>query len=133
VFASRGWQRLALALNVIGGGILFFAFQATSSNLRLITTPDGYTAICVDKRTLIATGPQGGLLMGMSTCPDWEHSRPAAVVNFEYPWFVSIGFGLLMCGFLIQFLAVPDPKNIAAMRKTLREAKLQERLNKFKS
>jgi hypothetical protein len=103
VFASREWMRFALVLNLLGTGLPFFSFQATSSNLKIITTKAGFTALCVDKHALLISLPNGnGIGMGMSSCPEWENARPAAVVNIEKPWLVSIGFVILCFGFLLQ-------------------------------
>ena len=114
-------------MNVIGAGILFFSFQATSSNFRLITTPDGRSALCVDKRALIIAEPSGGFRIGAPDCPDWEHARPAAVVNFEHPSFVTIGLLLVVLGFVVQFLSIPGPKTIAEIRADLKAARLRKK------
>jgi hypothetical protein len=123
VFASRAWQRIALALNVIGAGILFFSFQATSSDFRLITTKVGDSALCVKGMTLQIVRHNGTWQMGGMNCPDWENAKPAAVVNFEHPSFVTVGMLLLTLGFVIQFMSVPNPKTIAQLRADLKDAK----------
>jgi hypothetical protein len=78
------------------------------------------------------TRPAGGYYLGTMTCPEWEHARPAAIVNSEHPMFVTLGFVLTVLGFLLQYLALPGPRSLAAMRKELREARLQERLESYK-
>src|SRR5207302_10950785 len=113
---SRGWQRFALALNVIGAGILFFSFQATSSDFRLVTArtksvlsaePLVQYALCVNKNTILQTDSKGNMAFGGTRgCSVWEHYKPAAVVYFEHPSFVTVGFILLMAGFLYQLLAL---------------------------
>jgi hypothetical protein len=136
VFSSRRWQRVALALNVIGAGILFFSFQATSSDFRLVTVneksvlspePIARYALCVNNFTVLETNSKGSLTIGHVGCPDWEHSRPAAVVNFEHPSFVTLGLIMLVLGFFLQFLAVPGPKTIAQMRSDIKAAKLADK------
>lgn len=136
MFASHGWQRFALALNVIGAGILFFSFQATSSDFRLVTarnktvlSPDPLVqyALCVNNYTIVETDSKGSMMMGHNGCPDWEHSRPAAVVNFEHPAFVTVGMFMLVLGFVLQFLAVPGPKTFSQMRADFKAAKLAQR------
>jgi len=107
LFASRVWQRIALFSNLLGAVLLFLSFQATSSNIRMLTTSDGRTAMCVQNRGTLITFPDGKIVIGESKCPDWEHSRPAAVVSIEHPLFVTIGFVLTALGFLLQFLAIP--------------------------
>jgi hypothetical protein len=125
VFASRGWMRFALLCNFLGAILLFLSFQATSSNIRIITTADGRTALCVEKRGLIVAHPRDSLIaMQINVdCPEWEHARPAAVVNLELPWLADLGFILSILGFVLQFFAFPGPKSIAEMREELRIAK----------
>ena len=127
MFASRGWMRLALILNLAGTVILFLSFQATSSNFRLITTKDGKSALCVDQRAMMIATPDRGWLIGAQQCPDWENARPAAVVNVEHPSFITLGFILTTFGFLLQFLSFPSPKSAAQMRSELKAAERAER------
>ena len=133
MFATRGWMRFALLCNFLGAILLFLSFQATSSNFKLITASDGSSALCVNNRAMMTARPDGGWSIGGGTCPEWEHARPAAVVNSEHPIFVTLGFVLTVLGFLLQFLALPGPRSLAAMRKELREARLQERLQRFRN
>ena len=65
--------------------------------------------------------------MGGSECPDWENSKAAAVVNIEHPMFEGLGFTLLVLGFALQYLAVPQPKTVAALRMELKKIKAQEK------
>jgi len=66
--------------------------------------------------------------MGMNVdCPEWEHSRPAAVVNFEHSWFVTIGLIALVLGFVVQFLSVPSAKSITQIRADLKAAQLTQK------
>lgn len=67
---------------------------------------------------------------GMRNCPDWEHARPAAVVNIEMPSMVTLGFIFITTGFLLQFLAVPGPKTIAQMRQELKKVQMQSKIDK---
>lgn len=53
MFASRGWMRFALLLNLLGTVLLFLSFQATSSNLKIVRTADGRTALCIDQQALL--------------------------------------------------------------------------------
>lgn len=127
MFASRGWMRVALVANLAGAILLFLSFQATSSNFRLISTKDGNHAICVQNTALVIKTPTG-YGVGWAECPDWKDSRPAAIVNFEHPILVTIGFAMLSLGFLLQILAIPSPKTIAQMRTDIKVAKTQQRL-----
>jgi hypothetical protein len=74
----------------------------------------------------------GGWSIGGGPCPDWEHSRAAAVVNIEHPTFEGLGFVLLLAGFLIQLLAVPSPTTIVKLREEMKLIKKQEQLLKRK-
>ena len=126
MFANRAWMRAALLCNLLGTVMLFMSFQATSSDLKLVTTKDGRTALCVNNHALAVSLPNGGIGIGMSSCPDWENARPAAVVNFEHPIFVSMGFAFITLGFLLQFLSFPSPKTTAQLRKELKDLQKAE-------
>jgi len=132
VFSNRKWMRIALFFNLFGWVFLYLSFQATSSNFKLVTTPYGWSALCVNNMALLATGPYGGIGLGLSKCPDWEHARPAAVVNVENPFLETLGFILVIAGFLLQFLSVPSAKTIAQMRQELKKAQAEEKIKKFK-
>ena len=126
MFASRGWMRFALILNLVGTVMLFVSFQATSSNLKIVHTSDGRTALCIDKHALMIDIPPNGLMLGASTCPEWQNARPAAIVNIELPILVTFGFILTTAGFLLQFLSLPSVKTTAQLRKELKEIQRAE-------
>jgi hypothetical protein len=138
VFSNRKWQQFALFLNLVGTALLFYSFQATSSDFRLVTATDHSAvageskqyALCVNNYTLIQTDSRTGVLLGHASCPDWAHARPAAVVNIEHPAFEGLGFVLLLLGFLIQYLSVPQPKTIAQIRAELKLLQAQEKQNR---
>jgi hypothetical protein len=121
-------MRCALILELLGTVMLFLAFQATSSNVKIITTLDQKTSICINDFALFNSegAPPGGGVIG-GACPQWPGARSVAVVNFEKPYLVTIGFCVLTLGFLIQFLAIPSPKTISQIRKELKEAQLREK------
>jgi hypothetical protein len=77
-------------------------------------------ALCVNNYTIIETDSLRGIVMGTGGCQDWEHAKPAAVVNIEHPFFEGLGFTMLLAGFLLQCLSVPQPKTIAQMRAELK-------------
>ena len=133
MFATRGWMRFALILNLAGSLLFFFSFQATSSNFRLLTTSDGRNALCVDDRALIVTDASKdsngdfGFVLGMRRCPDWENAKPAAVVHIEKPYFVTLGFVLLTIGFLLQLLSIPNPKTASQISQEITDFQRAER------
>lgn len=132
MLANPRWQKAALLLNLVGTILLFYSFQATSSDMKLVTAPSKLFpsqkqyAICVNNFALLLTDGNS-LLMGAHGCPNWADAKPAAVVNIEHPTFVEIGFILLVCGFVLQYFAVPQAATVAHIRKELRAAKLKER------
>ena len=131
MFASRGWMRFALVLNLFGTTLLFFSFQATSSNVRILQAPSGITVFCVNRLAIFAAMPNGGLgigLTGRGICENPEQSRAIALVNIEHPTLVTIGFLTLVFGFLLQFLSVPSVKTIAQLRKELKELQKEEQI-----
>ena len=128
MFGSRRWQKLGAALNLAGAVLLWLSFQATSSNLKIVTTIDHRTALCSGGRALIVDDPiHHGTSFGLSRCPEWENARPAAVVNVELPFLVTLGFILLLLGFLVQYFSIPDPGTVEQLRQ---ELKLQRKLRK---
>ena len=71
-----------------------------------------------------------GLILGASRCPDWQNARPAAVVNIENPFLVTLGFILLLLGFAIQYFSIPNSETVEQLRK---ELKLLRKLQKQRS
>lgn len=111
MFVSRAWQSAALILNLIGTFVVFFSFQATSSNIKIVTDPIKHeTSLCVDNKAIMTAIPGGGVGIGGKICPAWEQARPAAVVNTERPGFVTVGFLLIAAGFFLQILALRPAK-----------------------
>jgi hypothetical protein len=76
--------------------------------------------------TLLQTNGQG-ISLGHRGCATSEDDRPAAVVNTEHPSFITLGFLMIVTGFIIQFFAVPEPKNIAQLRKEIKVMKMKEK------
>jgi hypothetical protein len=138
VFSNRKWQQFALFLNLVGTALLFYSFQATSSDFRLVSAIQHSViagdlheyALCVNNYTLVVTNGQNGVGFGVRGCPDWNNSRSVAVVNIEHPTFEGLGFAILLSGFFLQYLAVPQPRTIAQMRKELKLLKEQEKQNR---
>jgi hypothetical protein len=131
VLGSRKWQKVGLAANLAGAVLLWLSFQATSSNLKIVTTTDHRTALCAAGRALIVDDPlHGGTAFGVARCPEWENARPAAVVNVELPFLVTLGFILLLLGFAVQYFSIPNPETIEHLRE---ELKLLRKLRKKQS
>ena len=135
MFSNRKWQQFALFLNLVGTAVLFYSFQATSSDFKLVTDVSESAiggeikqyALCVNNYTLLETDSHRSVSIGHQGCPNWQSARPAAVVNVEHPAFIEIGFITLLLGYLIQYLAVPQPKTVAALRLELKMLKAKER------
>lgn len=134
MFSNRKWMQFALILNLLGSVALFYSFQATSSNIKLVSVKTNsalgsyeQSALCVYGKSMMTATQTGGWTIGGGPCPDWEHAKAAAVVNIEHPALEGIGFLLLVAGFLMQYLAVPQPKTIAQMRAELKLLKLEQR------
>ena len=73
MFSNPKWQRIALILNLAGTALLFYSFQATSSDFRLVTatsrsvlTPGEFKqyALCVNNYTILQTDSQHGMKIG---------------------------------------------------------------------
>ena len=136
MFSNRKWTQAALILNLLGTVALFYSFQATSSNFRLVTHKadsvlaapgDEESALCVYGHAMMVAGKRGGWTIGGGPCPDWEHAKAAAVVNIEHPVFEGLGFALLIFGFALQYFAVPQPKTVAQMREELKRLKAEQK------
>ena len=130
MFSNRKWQQFALILNLAGTALLFYSFQATSSNFRIVTVKSQSvlggaekSALCVYGASMITMSANGPWSIGGGACPDWEHARAAAVVNIEHPMFEGLGFIALLAGFLLQYLSVPQPRTIAQIRAELKALK----------
>jgi len=83
-------------------------------------------AICIKDFTMLqTTGHSVGI--GHMGCPTSEDDRPAAVVNTEHPRFITLGFLMILTGFIIQYFAVPEPKSIAELRKEIKMLKMREK------
>jgi hypothetical protein len=127
------WARIALLLNLVGTALLFLSFQATSSDFRLVTAKskefpdDTQYALCVNKTALMQTSQNGAFTIGSSACPNWEHARPAAVVNVEHPFFVVLGFSFTILGFFIQLFTVPRRKTLAEVNEEMRILRKQKK------
>jgi hypothetical protein len=125
VFSNRIWQQFALILNLLGTVGLFYSFQATSSNFRLVTVKTEsalgsfeQSALCVYRHAMMTATLPGGWSIGGGPCPDWEHSKAAAVVNIEHPFLEGLGFSLLLAGFLLQYLYSTSEDNLPIPRGT---------------
>jgi hypothetical protein len=121
-------MRIALFLILAGTALLYLSFQATSSTVKIITQPNGTTAMCMGS-TALFEGRAGSFIMGTG-CPDWKDAKPIALVTVEKPVLVYLGFALLTFGFLIQLLSVPSPKSLAQMRADVKAAEKEQKLAK---
>ncbi len=132
MFATREWMRAALLCNLVGAALLFYSFQATSSNVKIITAPHEGTALCAYGNSIFDIFPTKKWIIG-GPCPDWKDARPAAIVNLDEPWLASIGLLLLLGGFLLQLLAIPGPKTTAQLRADLKRVQAEEKARRQKT
>jgi hypothetical protein len=109
-------SQISACLNIFGTILLFFSFQATSSDFMLVTTKDERAALCVGNAALFVLDQRGGLGIG-TKCPDWQTGRPTAVVNTEHPSLASSGLFLLILGFLTQLISIEQPKKEQPKKK----------------
>ena len=80
--------------------------------------------------TLVVTNGQNGVGFGVRAAFGTGITPVLwAVVNIEHPTFEGLGFAILLSGFFLQYLAVPQPRTIAQMRKELKLLKEQEKHN----
>jgi hypothetical protein len=117
--------RLAQAsavLNLLGALLVFLSFQATSTNLLLITSADQQlAAFCVGGRAaFLMRGPAVGLGV---TCPTGPNIKPTAIVNTDSPFLEYIGWGLLGLGFFTQLFSLEKPNLTADDLRILRKAR----------
>jgi uncharacterized membrane protein len=71
--------------------------------------------------------------MGSMHCPE-QVSKSLGLVVFERPWLVTLGFTLITLGFIIQFLAIADPKTVDQLRAELKaHRRLQQAKEKNQS
>jgi hypothetical protein len=101
---------------------VFLSFQATSTNLLLVTSTDQkLAAFCVGDRAAFVMEGNG---VGMGTaCPQGSGIKPTAVVNSDSPLLGYIGWGLLALGFGTQFFSIEKPMLSADDLRTLRKAR----------
>jgi hypothetical protein len=152
VLSNLKWLKAALLLNLAGTIFLFYSFQATSSDFKLVVAPyvppplrvlpNGQIlpnrlwpagtkqyALCVNNYALLVSDASSSIMLGHKGCPNWENAKPAAVVNIEHPAFEGLGFSLLIIGFSLQYFSVPHPATIAQLRKELKAAQLKGQRN----
>ncbi len=134
MLSSRTIQRWALALNLVGASLLFFSFQATSSDFRLVTvkpddpkSPYAQYSICVGDFTIVGARYPFSSYIGEAGCPSKNASR-AAIVNIEHPSFTTWGFSLTLLGFLVQFFTIPKDKSLDDLRRQIKEIKAEQKL-----
>jgi hypothetical protein len=108
------WKyRLAMGsafLTLLGAYLVFRSFQATSSDFFLGKLRNGSNVLCVDKDALIVWRPPA-MGMGMTGgCSDEINSGRVAIVTIESPTLSSIGWGLLLLGFILQLFSIEKPR-----------------------
>jgi hypothetical protein len=111
--SAPNFARFALAANLVGSILLFYSFQATSSDFKLTTQDLAQSeqkyAICAGDLVLASADTRHNTNFGTGeNCP--EKAKSAAIVNTEHPAFITAGFILLVFGFVLQYLAIPSSK-----------------------
>jgi hypothetical protein len=102
--------RFALFLNLLGGVLLFYSIQITSSKISIVTGLDGSTSMCWQDQSFITAFPNHTFTVA-GKCPDSASKQPTAVISTEHPNFITLGFLCLFVGFSIQYiLERPEPK-----------------------
>ena len=80
----------ALAMNGLGVILLLFAFQATSTDVMLVTDKTkNKAAFCIGNTALFMV--EGRALALGTACPESNTMKPTAVVNSEHPAFFTVG------------------------------------------
>jgi hypothetical protein len=118
--------RMAFAsafLNLFGSILVFFSFQATSTNLLLVAPKDGSFAFCIGDRAVFGLGPGGSTIFGYK-CPEALATKPAAVVNTDSPGLAKFGWLLIGFGFLFQTFSIQKPPSSTEPLPALRSTKI---------
>lgn len=110
--AARYYGTIAgLILNVIGAGLLIFAFEATGTDLKMVVQKDhSPAALCAYGVAFISWVPTATGKGGAPECPTNRGDvRPIAGVVFEHGSLIPWGFGITVLGTLIQMLCLERP------------------------
>jgi hypothetical protein len=99
------WASLSLLLNALGFVLLFVAFQASSSDLKIVRKDDTF-ALCFSGTALFQASGNGryfGMAKEYSSCSD---GKPTAIVNSDFPWLGKIGFLFILVSFWAQLKSI---------------------------
>jgi hypothetical protein len=101
------WASWALVLNVVGFVLLFVAFQATSSDLK-ITKENTAIALCFGEHAVLYDDPSEktrifGISVPLAAC---SKGKPSAIVNTDYPWLGKLGVLFIFVSFWMQFKSI---------------------------
>ena len=107
--------------NLLGTFLLFFSFQATSTDFLLVITKDNRSALCVGSNAMFVMTPTGGLGIG-TRCPDPKSGKPTAIVNTDQPVLATLGLSCIILGFFMQLFSIekPSARAIKRLQKTIR-------------
>jgi len=103
---------------------VFHSFQATSTSLILVTEKNGAMSFCVGNNAMFTAipGPGHGLQMGHE-CPQGIDAKPAAIVNTDSPIEATLGWLLLLLGFVLQVFSIEPSKLTSEDLRLLRKAR----------
>ena len=97
-------------LNLLGSFLVFLSFQATSTDLLLVTEKGKKNvAFCIGDRAVFGLTADGkGTAMGYG-CPQGTDVKPAAVINTDSPGLAKFGWILIGIGFFLQLFSIETP------------------------
>jgi hypothetical protein len=117
--------QLSASLVLIGSFLVFYAFQATSTEFLVYTHgTHGESSMCVGDppHSMLALGADGELILGMR---DFDRScsqgKNFAVINTDSPHLATIGWILLLLGFVLQIVSTQRPVLTVLDRRRLKK------------
>jgi len=126
--------RFASFLNLLGGVLLFYSIQITSSKILVVTGVDGSTSLCWQDQAFLTAFPNHTFTVA-GKCHDPASKQATAVISTEHPNFITFGFLCLLVGFFIQYvLERPEPKlpRPERRRQYMLDFKKAQKSKKFK-
>ena len=118
------WARIALGLNLAGTLLLAFALQIGSSDIRLVSLPNGSHAICGGNDLMFLTSPNGDAILGAhGACPS-NLGQSAAIVKTEHPSLLGLGIVLIALSSAVGIFLGEGPEERENRAERRRQLKL---------